>query len=461
MVYSRKPKALARTDIHSKIPGFFSWLSFSGLGREHPGVLLEGDGVTFRAQKATNASMSRGPFVPFQRMLENNLNATSRMVSGLAACSRVGRSTVGGGLAAAMGVALFAGGTAHAQSARVWDKRGQDAEAHEDYDAAYEDYLKAHEKSIKDLRYKGRLERMRFSAAVQHVDRGRVLRQNGDYSGALTNFLRAVEIDPGNQTARQEIVITQQQQPAPTPTGPGAAAAVQQLTQQNAVMKSISEISGPVVLKPVSNDPITLHMVEDVKVIYQAIGKLAGLNVLFDPEYTSKRIPVDLTNVTLSDAFRIVGTLSGTFYKPVTANTVFVAQNTRTKRTDLDELAVQTFYLSNSSQANDGNEILTGLRLLLDPSVKLYLVPSQNAIVMRGTADELLLAQKLINDFDRARPEVVVDVAILEVNRDKIRNLGITLPQSVGLTPQLPSTTASTTTCDHPCDFQHLQPDAE
>ena len=148
----------------------------------------------------------------------------------------------------------------------------------------------------------------------------------------------------------------------------------------------------------------------------------------------------------MSEALRIVGTIAGTFYKPVTTNTIFVAQNNRTKHTDLDDLAVQTFYLSNSSQANDGNEILTGLRLLLDPTVKLYLVPSQNAIVMRATTDELLLAQKLINDFDRARPEVVVDVAILEVNRDKIRNLGITLPTSIGLTPQLATTTTSTTT---------------
>ena len=149
--------------------------------------------------------------------------------------------------------------------------------------------------------------------------------------------------------------------------------------------------------------------------------------------------------MSLSDALRILGTLSGTFFKPITSNTIFVAQNTRTKRTDLDELAVQTFYLSNSSQPNDGNEILTGLRLLLDPSVHLFLVTSQNAIVMRATPDQLLLAEKLINDFDRARAEVVIDVAVLEVNRDKIRNLGITLPTSIGLTPQLNTTTTSTT----------------
>jgi general secretion pathway protein D len=338
--------------------------------------------------------------------------------------------------------------SAHAQSAGSWSKRGADAEVREDYDAAYEDYKHAHEKKPKDLRYLAHFERMRFLAATQHIDRGRVLRQSGDYAGAITQFMRAAAIDPSNQAATQEIERTQREQPPPQLTGPAAVAQGEQMSQQKATLEAISSIAPPIELKTLSSETYTLHMVEDVKVIYQAIAKQAGLNVIFDPDYTSKRIPYDVTNVNLSDALRIIGTLSGTFFKPVTANTIFVAQNTRTKRSDLDELAVQTFYLSNSSQANDGNEILTGLRLLLDPSVKLYLVPSQNAIVMRATTDQLLLAEKLINDFDRARPEVVVDVAVLEVNRDKIRNLGITLPTSFGLTPQITSTstTGSTTT---------------
>ena len=345
-------------------------------------------------------------------------------------------------------VTLFCSGELtdlHAQSASTFSKRGQNAEVREDYDAAYEAYRQAHLKNPKDLRYRAHFERMRFLAAVQHIDQGRILRQNGDYAGAITQFVRAAEIDPSNQAAQQEIQATQRAQPPDAPTGAAADNVQRQQTQQHQVLDNIASIAAPIELKTVPNEPITLHMVGDVKSIYEAIGKAAGLNVLFDPDYVSKRIPVDLTNVSLSEALRIVGTIGGTFYKAVTSNTIFVAQNTRTKRTDLDDLAVQTFYLSNSSQANDGNEILTGLRLLLDPSVKLYLVPSQNAIVMRATTDQLLLAQKLINDFDRARAEVVVDVAILEVNKDKIRNLGITLPTSVSLTPQL-ATPSSTTT---------------
>ncbi len=346
-----------------------------------------------------------------------------------------------------------------AQSAGTWNKRGQTAEVREDYDTAFEAYRQAHAKKPADIRYKERFERLRFQAAVAHVDRGRVLKQSGDLGGAMQEFVRAHEIDAGNQTADQEIRLLQtpgQFQPVPSVIQPGRAAAVPvpatvdgDASPTAATVEAGSQfgdVAGPITLQPVSNDPITIHSVEDTRNIYQAIGKLAGLNVLFDPNYTSKRIPIDLTNVSLADALRIVGIQAGTFYKPVTPNTIFIAQNTRTNRTDLDDLAVQTFYLTNASQQNDANEILTAIRNLLDPSVKIYLVPSQNAIVMRATPDQLLLAQKLLNDLDRARSEVVVDVAILSVNRDKVRKLGITLPQSFGLTPTTTSTSTANST---------------
>lgn len=375
------------------------------------------------------------------------------------------------GLAVAGLLCLTAPPGAHAQSAGKWDKRGQNAEARQDYDTAFEDYRQAHLKKPADLRYRERFERLRYQAAALHVDRGRVLRQSGDFPGAINEFARALQIDPGNQAAAQELQITQQprvgggpEAVVATPAGgtPGQASDAiasssapgtvlipgvdEQTPHQAQVKREIESLSGPVELRPVSTDPITLHMVEDTKVIYQAIGKAAGLNTIFDPEYSGKRIQVDLTNVSLWDALRIVGTLSGTFWKPVTVNTLFVAQNNRTKRTDLSDLVLQTFYLTNVAQQQDANEVLVALRNLLEPSSKLFLVTSQNAIVVRATIDELRLAEKVINDLDRQRAEVVVDVAVLEVSRQKERNLGITLPQSFGLTPTTGTTNSSTTT---------------
>jgi general secretion pathway protein D len=351
-------------------------------------------------------------------------------------------------LGRALPLLLLCSIAAHAQSAKTWEKRGEAAEAHQDYDTAYEDFQHATNLKPNDLRYKTNFARMRYQAGVAHVDRGRVVRQSGDLNGALAQFRRALEIDPSNQTAQQEIDQIQQQLSAQPPGGPPPPS--EQMSRQNEILSNIGTLSGPVELKPISTDPITLHMVEDVKNVYQAIGKATGINVLFDPDYTSKRIPVDLTNVSWADAFRIVGTLSGTFNKPVTSNTIFVAANTTQKRHDLEQQAVQTFYLTNAAQQNDANELVVAIRNLLDPTVKIYLVPSQNAIVMRATPDELLVAQKLLNDLDRARPEVVVDVAILEVNRSVERNLGITLPQSISLTPQANPNTTTTSSGSTP-----------
>ena len=232
MLYSPEPKALARTDETGCNRNPFHGLLIrkergAGVRRANP----------HRAQKANLSSMSRGLQTSLQKTFFN---------------APIGFAVVLG----------FAGicsvGTAHAQSAGKLDKRGANAELHEDYDTAYEDYRLAHQKNPKDLKIKAHLERMRFQAAVSHVDRGRVLRQSGDYSGALKEFMRASEIDPGNQTAQQEIGITQREQPAPTPIGPGATAAAAELTQQASVLQNIASISAPVVLKPVSNDPITL-----------------------------------------------------------------------------------------------------------------------------------------------------------------------------------------------------------
>jgi general secretion pathway protein D len=328
----------------------------------------------------------------------------------------------------------------HAQSAKSFYKLGQTAEARGDYDTAYEDYRKASSIAPSDLRYRTALYRVRVSASALHVTKGRNLLQSGDEQGALVELLRAAEIDPGNEAAQQEISVIRARHGEETPENEAG------LPETTGEQAAIDSMGSPIQLKPLSNEPLTLHMVEDSKVVYQAVGKAAGVNVLFDPDYIGKRVQVDLSNVSLMDALRIVGTISNTFWRPVTANTIFVAQNTRAKRTELEEEAVQTFYLTNAWQQNDLNDVQTALRNVL-PTAKVYGVASQNAIVMRATPDELLLAQKLINDLDKARPEVVVDIAVLEVSKNWERNLGISWPANVGVTLQnTPSTSASSST---------------
>jgi general secretion pathway protein D len=324
------------------------------------------------------------------------------------------------------------------ESAKKLFARGQALEAREDYDGAYDCFKRAYAKAPEDLRMRASYYRLRQTASSTHVTEGRKLAAKGDTDGAMAQFLRAAEIDPGNEAAIQEVSkIRAKMAPAPVHS---------ETSLSDSDLEAMDDVGAPAILKPVSNDPLTLHYTEDSKNVYLAIGKAAGINVLFDPDYNSKRIQVDLQNMTLMDALRVVATMSGTFWRPVTDNTIFVAQNSRAKRTELDEQAVQTFYLSNAWQQNDLNDVQTALRNVL-PNAKVYGVPSQNALVMRATPDELTLAQKVINDLDKARPEVVVDVAIMEVDKDKLRNIGLTWPGSVSFALQPPqsSTTTSTT----------------
>ena len=342
-------------------------------------------------------------------------------------------------------------------------KHGEAAEAREDYDTAFDLYQKAVAKAPNDITYKTALYRVRVTASAAHMSKGHKLLDGGDEQGALAEFLHAAEIDPGNEAAQQEIAKVRKRH------GEAPALGETSVPMDPAQQRDLDTIGAPVVLKPMSNEPLTLHYSEDAKVVYQAIGKAAGINVLFDPDYTAKRITVDLNNESLLDALRIVGTMSNTFWRPITDNTIFVAQNTRQKRTDLDESAVQTFYLTNAWQPNDLTDVSTAVRNVLT-GVKIYGVPSQNAIVIRGTPDELLLAQQLINDLDKARSEVVVDIAVLEVSKNWERTLGISWPSSIGIALQPPNssnssssttttTTGSTDTGTSPSlyDLSHLK----
>jgi general secretion pathway protein D len=336
---------------------------------------------------------------------------------------------------------LSSGGTrVHAQSASTLFKSGQAAETRQDYDAAFDFYQKAHDRNPSDITYRAALFRVRTTAAAAHVTNGRKLLQAGNDAGALAEFLHASVLDPSDEAAQQEI---HKLQAKANPSAPPLEAAVPQAEGER---QDIENMGTPIALKPVSNEPLTLHMTEDAKVIYEAVGKAAGINVLFDPDYNSKRIQVDLNNVSLMDALRIVGTMSSTFWRPVTANTIFVAQNTRIKRTELDSQAVQTFYLSNAWQQNDLNDVQTALRNVIT-NAKVFGVAGQNAIVVRATPDELLLAQKIINDLDKARAEVLVDIAVMEVNKNWERNLGISWPGSISVAIQPTCISSGGTNC--------------
>jgi general secretion pathway protein D len=329
-----------------------------------------------------------------------------------------------------------------AESHRSLYNKGKDAEARQDYVAAFEFYRQAYQQKPKELKYRIAFQRTRFLASAAHVNKGQDLREQGKLEEALQEFVYAAGIDPSNSNASQEVRKTQALIEAAA--NPGATAP----KPISPISKRLEEASGPTELAPVSPQPITLEISNDSKIVYETIGKLAGINVLFDPDYTSRRVTLKLNAVSLQESLDILAFHSNTFWRPVTPNTIFIAANTPAKRRDLEQNVLKTFYLSNISAASDLVETVNVIRTILGSEIKIMQVTSQNAIVVRGTPDQIALAEKLIGDVDKAKPEVIVEVAVMQVRRDRLRDIGIRPPTSNGaITAAIqPATTATTGT---------------
>jgi len=306
-------------------------------------------------------------------------------------------------------------------------KQGSDLEARQNYEGAYDAYQSAYDASPRDTRYRVALARIRFLAAASKVHRATLLQQAGQLDEALLLFEEAVRIDPSSPIASQQATNTRnmiQQAHGNRAENP--------FQPRPVLSPDILDAQGPVKLNNVSSLPVTLKLSQDTKIVYQTIGKLAGVNVLVDPDFTSRRLDIELNGVTLQEALDLVAAESKTFWKPMTRNTIFVAADNPAKRKELEENVIKAFYLSNLTAPAELQDLVNTLRSVLDVT-RVQQLASQEAIVIRGTPDQVLLAEKIVSDFDQAPPEVVVDFALMEVSRDKVHTLGINPPTSASV----------------------------
>ena len=317
-------------------------------------------------------------------------------------------------------------------------KAAEKAENLQDYDTALQYYEKALASDPGNATFKIKYNQIRFEAGEFHIKKGVALREKGDLQGAAAEFQRASTIDPSSPIAIQELRSTLDQI--------NEAARKQDQAAAGPSEGGESELAaGPPELKPLPNTSVSLKMVNDVKLIYDTIGKETGINVIYDADFPARRISVELNNVTLQQALDIVAIESKTFWKPVTENIIFVAQDTTQKHKDYDEQMVETFYLSNTIQSQDLTEIANGLRQVLNLT-KVQQLNSQNAIIVRDTPDKLAIARRLLKDIDKAKPEVLIQVEVLSASTDRLRDLGVLPGQSASITFTPNATSSSTTT---------------
>ena len=321
----------------------------------------------------------------------------------------------------------------YADKAKSAYNLGVKAEAQNQYDAAYEAFRQAYALKPKNPEYLAAYARLRSHAAIEHIRAGQLLRNTGKLPEAFAEFQRAVEIDSSAPMAQQEAQRTAEmirrmerhEEPA-------------SLTPQSPLAKMAAEVGGPIELAPLSNSPVNLRLNSNADQAYKTIGKMAGINVLIDPDYRPQHVSIELNDVTTHEALQMLALESKTFWQPVSANTIIVAADTAGKRKELEGNVMKAFYLRNIATPAELQEAANTIRGLLDVT-RVQLIPNQNAIVLRGTPDQMVLAEMLLSDIDKPKAEVVINIAVLEVSRDRVRTLGISPPTSGSIVLEAPT----------------------
>jgi general secretion pathway protein D len=320
---------------------------------------------------------------------------------------------------------------------------GQKAERAGNIDEAFRQYALAVAKDGDNSRFLIAFERTKLAAGGTHVSRGNRLRSAGQLQDAALEYQLAASIDPGNAAARQlleavQVEIRQRQAGSAVPEVPDGPDAEDAL--------------GPPQLQPLSRAPISTRMTNDSRVVLETLAKLAGVNILFHPDFQSRRITVELNNVTLEEALDQVMVLTKNFWKVLTRNTIYVIPDTAVNRREQEQQVIKTIYLSNTITPQELTEVVTAIRTLLETR-RIQQINSMNAVIIRDTPDKVALAEKIIKDVDKAKAEVVVDVAVLETRRDKTKTLGFGLGSPginvpITFNPTNSVTTPGTTTTD-------------
>jgi general secretion pathway protein D len=338
-------------------------------------------------------------------------------------------------------------------------KAGQKAEQEHDYDGALRDYEEALETDPHEPAYMIAEERMKQKSSDTHLEQGRKLLHDQKLSDALVQFQKALLIKPSSMIALQFIAQTNQMLKDKERLPEGTVILTPAEKSRQEVEHRIGLLEGPPSLRPINNQISSLKMNnQPARVLYESVGKLAGINVLFDPQgidtagSATRNFNLDLTNVTLEEALNYVSLVTHTFWKPISPNAIFVTQESEPKRQEYQDEVVRVFYVQNASSANEFAEIFNGVRTGAQLTTGIFQVASQNAIIARGSPDRMAIVEKLVHDLDRPKAEVMVDVMVMEVSKSKITNLGAALGGQTGglnipinYTPRNPISTTTTT----------------
>ena len=309
-------------------------------------------------------------------------------------------------------------------------RAGQRAEQAQDFDAAVVEYTKVLKEHPDNREARLSLERAKLRAALDHHNRGLRLRNGGRLDEALVELQIASELNPANgdtETALADVRSQLRNKVAVTREGK---------TQLETLIERSRD------LPPLGIDlPADARMPAAIafgpnasaRDVFTALGRFANVNVVFDQTYRDQTVTIDLRNSTFEAALQAVAASTRNFYRVTGQRTITVVPDTPAKRREYEEEVVRTFFLSNA----DLKETMDMLRVVVDIR-RVATSAATNAITIKDTPERIAAAARIIAAIDKARPEVVIDVELLEVDRTRLRDYGLQIaspgdPEPIGI----------------------------
>ena len=305
-------------------------------------------------------------------------------------------------------------------------RAGEKAERSQDFDRAVVEYTSAVKTHPDDRNAREALQRARLRASQQHFFAGRRLAAADRIEEAAVEYQLASELNPSDSQVQAALRETRQFLRNKISVSRGGKTELQTLLDRTRDLPP----PGLDLPEDATLPDSLLFSSASSRAVFTALARFSGLNIVFDTAFREAPISIDLRKATLANALASVTAATRTFYRVTAQRTITIIPDTPAKRREYEESVVKTFYLSNA----DVKEVIDLLRIVVDIR-QISPITATNAISLKDTPERIAAATKLIAAIDKARPEVIIDVELLEVDRTRLREYGLWLasPGSDGI----------------------------
>jgi hypothetical protein len=298
-----------------------------------------------------------------------------------------------------------------AKSAKEEYKAGLRAESAQDWEAAYEAYSEASKLMPGNKEYVLRRQIAKSRLVQERVNQAERDAVSGRLAAARAELLAASHLDPSNTVAAERL----------------AELSALESAESSHVVRDI-ELSGVVHLEHQSGKR-NFDYRGDTKGAYEEIARQFGVEATFEADLRSRPVRLRINDLDFSTAMMLVGNMTGTFWRPLTKHLFFVAENTLQERKDYEGSAVCTILLP-ASETDDQMKELQRVVREVTGITRSYLDTRSRTFNLRASPHDIAIAADLIDDLERPLGELILEIEVLEVDRNYARQLGLTPPET-------------------------------